>query len=83
MMHATLYQTGGTVKIITTPQAIQRCRVGGKPINRKTFFKLAAETKTKPVETLTQGTHLWDLEEIDKMAKRLHKRRGKPGERLF
>jgi hypothetical protein len=68
------YMVGG-MKLITSPQAIAILKVEGKPINWRTFVKLTQKHQIKPEMTLPQGTKLWDIDKVHKLAELLPKKR--------
>lgn len=61
--------------LLTSPQALARLTIDNKPINWRTFLKLAEINKIEPDQILPQGTKLWDEEKIAFLATKLPKER--------
>jgi hypothetical protein len=66
----------GTMKHITSGTAREKLAIDGKAINPRTFDKMIKSKIIKVVETMPDGTRLFDSDQIDMVAKRLPKKRG-------
>lgn len=75
MMPPTQYIVEGIIKLITTTEAREICRVEGKPINIKTLMRMLVQEGIEAEQTLPQGTRLYDEAKIVRLAKKMAKKR--------